>query len=71
MKLVLLMFNYNLLTENHTFNLSNSIDTFLHKSEIFAPEQYIFVSSAKRTKCSNLDTLQMSFIYRMNNFGPK
>ena len=70
MKLVFDQFKDNLLTPNYSFNLSSSLLTIILSWTMSLPEQKIFVSSAKRMNFNTGETLQMSLMYSINNFGP-
>ena len=70
MKMVFDKFKDNLLTANHSLNLSSSLLTIILSWTMSLPEQKIFVSSAKRINFNAGETLQMSLRYSINNFGP-
>ena len=70
MKLVFDKFKDNLLTANHSLNLSSSLLTIILSWTMSLPEQKIFVSSAKRMNFNTGETFQMLIMYIINNFGP-
>ena len=63
MELVFDQFKYNLLTANHSFNLSSSLLAIILSWTMSLPEEKIFVSSAKRMNFNTGETLQMSLMY--------
>ena len=70
-KFVFFTFKDILLIENHSFSLVNSLFTFVHKVSWFSCSYYKFVSSANRTHFNSVETLQISSIYKIYNFGLK
>ena len=63
MELVFDQFKYNLLTANHSFNLSSSLLAIILSWTMSLLEEKIFVSSAKRINFNTGKTLQMSLMY--------
>ena len=62
----------NLFAINHEHNLSSSLETVLHISEISLPVYKKFVSSAHINIMHFIkdETVRMSFIYNINKNGP-
>ena len=69
-KLVFDIFKDNLFAINHELNLSSSLQTVLHISEISLPVYKKFVSSANIMHVIKYETVCMSFIYNINKIGP-
>ena len=70
-KLVFDICKDNLFAINHELNLSSSLETVLHISEISLPVYKKFVSSANIMHFIKDETVCMSFIYNINKIGPK
>lgn len=68
--LVLLKFNDNLFLSNHIFSLHISVVILPSCSCKSPPEQKILGTSENNTNHNILETLHVSFILNMNNFGP-
>ena len=71
MELVLVTFSDNLFAENHMWIFSNSALITLISLFKSLSQQRLFVSSANKINLNILETLQMSLMYIINNFGPK
>ena len=69
-KLVFDTFKDNLFAINHELNLSSSLETVLHISEISLPVYKKFVSFANIMHFIKDETVCMSFTYIINKIGP-
>ena len=64
-------FSDNLFAENHMWIFSNSAFITLRSLSKSLSQQNIFVSSANKINLNIFETLQISLMYLINNFGPK
>ncbi len=68
--LILLQFNDNLFLSNHTSSLPISEEISFNNSCKLSPKWEIEVLLANNTNFNTLDTLHMSWIYKMKQLGP-
>ena len=66
-KFVFVTFSDNLFKANQVCNFFSSVEINLQVSSKLFPVQNILVSSANMMKFNNLEILQMSLIYKINN----
>ena len=71
MYLVLLTFSDNLFISNHSFIILNSSLILWVRSITSFPVQKAFVSSLNNINCRISEIFAKSFMYKMNNFGPR